>query len=172
MKSIVEDVFFEKWVTPVLEVNHLTLEALYQSTSQTHFFFSTEKAIKRKKKKKSIFVMSIIRTWPYRIIEKKYARTAIGRYFEGRPELFSSKDDFRLKNRTWKIWGTKFIEVLDEGKALFDYKEKRDENLFEYFICAEDKWIEIHTIDPEWEEHRDTTVNAVLRKYLRLKSVF
>jgi hypothetical protein len=111
--------------------------------------------------------MTIGRTWPYRLIEEEYAYTCIGKYFRDDPQKPKRKSRKRPPQNTWKLWGTSFINELDEGKALSDYKEERDKNVFEYFVRTQDEWIEFVSGVPRWTVLRNITVRAAVRRYLK-----
>ena len=132
------------------------------------FFFTVGFNAGRFKKKKRIYVMTIGRTWPYRLIEEEYAYSCIGKYFRGVPRKPKKKSKKRSTTQTtWKLWGTNFIKELDQGKALSDYQKERDQSIFEYLIQTEDEWIEFVSGIPRWTTLRDMTVKSAIRKYLK-----
>lgn len=168
IKSREKDAFYEKWKTPVGHAETLWLNAVFQSASRIHFFFSVARHFVRLKKKRDVHVMTIGRNWPYRLIEEEYAFSCLRHYISPHPSWSKENPDRRIpRSRTFKIWGTSFIHELDRGKALSDYKEERDKNIFEYFILTEDEWIEFVSPPPRWEVLHDTTVRTAVRHYLK-----
>lgn len=168
IKSREKDAFLERWKTPVSDAYLLWLSAVLQTASQVHFFFAIGLPSKKIKKKHDVHVMTISRYWPYRVIEEEYAHSCIGRYFHTHPSEKKYPPGFPIgQSRTWKIWGTSFIQELDRGKALSDYKEERDKNIFEYLILTEGEWIEFVSGPPRWEVLHDTTVKMAVRHYLK-----
>lgn len=166
IKSREKGVLMERWRTPVANAQHLWLRGLLQTASHAHFFFSTTRHFETLKKRCDIHVMTIGRTWPYRLVEEEYAYSCIGRYFH--PHYSEKKRMSRpisLSN-TWKLWGTDFIKDLDHGRALSDYKEVQHNNIFEYLIQTEDEWIEFISGPPRWTLLRNMTAKAAVRSYI------
>ena len=167
-KSAEKDVFFEKWKTPLSGAQNLWLDAVFQTISHTHFFFSISPHFEKVKNRHDVHVMTIGRNWPYRLIEEAYAYKCLGKYFAYDPSNPKKKSTRRSgPQRTWKLWGTSFIKELDEGKALSDYEQERDKNIFECMIVTQDEWIEFVSGPPRWELHPHTTVKMAVRRYLK-----
>jgi hypothetical protein len=167
IKSVVKGVYFENWKTPIEGVQYLWLSAVLQTASHAHFFFSEGDALRGRKRRERIYVMTIGRNWPYRIIEEGFAHACIGKYFRDDPQRPRRKSKGHSKTqRTWKLWGTSFIRELDEGKVLSDYKKTRDKNIFEYLIATMDERIEFVSGPPRWTVMRDLTVKAAVQRYL------
>jgi hypothetical protein len=168
IRSREKDVYIENWTTPVSHAEDLSLSAVLQTASRIHFLFFPVFKGERPKKKRDIYVMTTCRGWPYRVIDEEYAHSGVGRYFHPHPSEKKHLADRPLaKSRTWKIWGTSFIQELDRGKALSNYEEKRDKNIFEYFVLTDCEWIELASPSVDWEILRDTTVKAAIRRYLK-----
>lgn len=168
IRSTEKNVYFEMWKTPVSGVRTLMLDAVIQTVSYTHFFFSIGDGVKNFKKKKWDFhVMTFGRGWPYRVMDEEYAYKCLGKY------LVSAKNPEKKISPgpnpygTWKLWGTSFINELDEGWALSGYKKPRDKNVFEYVIITQDEWIEFVSGPQRWRKLRNMTLKSAVRHFLK-----
>lgn len=122
-KSKIKNAYFEKWLTPVSRCRFLCLSATLQTIESVHFFFRLESD-----SAKDIHVMSFPRLYPYRITEEDLAHGSIGKYLDFFHKIHEKEPEIR---HTYKLWGTNFINDLDEFHILSDRKKKRDKNIYE-----------------------------------------
>ena len=162
------NVYSERWKTPVSDIEYINLglSGVLQTITQTHFFLNSYYEIDKK-----IHVATIPRTYPYRLIEEEFAVTCISKYFIKKDSNGAHQKKMGRSPKpssTWKLWGTSFIQELDEGhSALSRNKNKKD--ICEYLIITSNEWIEIVDCEPTWEVHRNIKIEKLLEHYVKTK---
>lgn len=163
-----ENVYFEKWETPLCRARHIWLVSFLQTGNRIHLFFSLED-----KASSEIHVMTVSRLCPYRMTDQSHAIRLIANNLVPARIISSNrtknKESFLFK--TWKLWGTNFINEVNENSALSGYKNENDENIFQYLIQTQNEWIEFICAlnpkwGPQWKMYKNKKLHSLLLYYV------
>lgn len=158
------DAYYERWKTPISEINYpyILLSGMLQTCRESHFFFEAYGS-------KKIYVMSVINSYPYRVMDEGIASTCIMKYFNRDYPIKKSRGRPRKRSSTWKLWGTGFIQELDENNELSGLGDPKNKNICQYLIQTCSKWIEIVDCEPVWEVHRNIELKKLIEKFLKTR---
>ena len=159
IKSKYKNVYFEHWDSPVKGTNILVFEGILTTPWLTHICVSCYQ-------NSDIHVLTIHATDPYRVLDEDHS-CFYRKYFDSGLSKNELKKNHPDPCRTWKIWGTTFIQELDEGYYLSDFKSEHDENIFQYLIFTQDQWIEFICPNPIWKTFKNSSFEKVVIHYLK-----
>ena len=162
------EVQLERWKTPIMynSSHHLYVNCILQAGDQVHFFIYN-----RKQSDRRIHVLSIPRSYPYRVMENAYAYAGVGQYFRVKnPDKIKKPKGYK-GCCTWKLWNTNFIKELNggiEGKgALSGYGQIKPEKIIHYVIRMADEVIEFISPTMRWELHKNIKMKNLVELYVK-----
>lgn len=155
------DVYFEEWPTVVSKARYLWIISVLQTGNQVHFILQINKG-------KKFYVLTAPRGCPFRLIDETYAVKCVSKYIVPDPSKnIKPLSVNKWRKKTWKIWGTAFINEVDENHALSNYEKEHDKNIFQYLVKTEDEWIEFISGPPTWRTYQNITLEALIAKILK-----
>lgn len=156
-------IYYKHWQTPLSGAQNLWLSSVLQTKNRIHFFFQLGKEDEKK-----IHVMTIYRSWPYRVTDEEYTYGSIpSDNFSKGINLTAKKFHKKKFLRTWKFWNTSFVkEIEGRNNSLSNYSHKRDLNLYQYLINTQEEVIEfISLFEPTWKVHKNKKISSLLSYY-------
>ncbi len=196
IKSKVKKIFFQKWITPVsnLNSNYLWVETILQTSNQVHFFFGiaddSSKVIRiddieevpeiaeamgitLKISKKKQKISRGLKVYHVMSIPRGYPYRVMDEaeatycLWDYLIPIKSSSEKRNYRVRTWKLWGTPFSQECNSIGSLSDYDMKKKKDVVEYLVCTEDEWIECISPLPTWKSYKGVDLETLVTRHLR-----
>lgn len=153
---------YSKWETPVSNILYVDLlvVGVLQTIHITYFFMF--KADENKK----VYVLSIPRHFPYRIMEEEYAHHGVRRYFRKKRPL-KQKNGSLVTSCAWRLWNTDMIKELNAGEALSDFGKTKIDEITHYVIETGGDTIEFISPVYHWEIHKNIKAKDLIQSYVK-----
>lgn len=149
-------VYFAKAETPISHAKQLNLEVIFHFGKFTHFVFRS----KCKNESEKYHSLKVDRNAPHRVTEENLAYSSVLKYFKSTTSLSLSRS---AKCNVYVLWGTPYIQEMNFGGDLSNYKKGDAGEVFQIMIITEDEIVEF--VAPQviqWKERESTNLENII----------